>query len=116
MPERKQITLVLSAFLATTLMHWSVTAQNPTGTDAQTAESDHGFYAAMWRADAAPAILQLSEDPPSFDSPRGYGLDDIEVWIEEGEPKFLGIFRPTQAAREEHPLVGPFDEIGRAHV
>ncbi|MEM7352178.1 MAG: hypothetical protein AAF657_15360 [Acidobacteriota bacterium] len=68
----------------------------------------HELYAAVWHAEAERARLLRSDDPPSFAPQVGFRLTDIQVWLEDGDRKYLGVFRPAED--EEHLLVEPLEE------
>ena len=97
--EQHQIYRWIGAFLVTTVVHL--------GADAQT-EEPHALYAAVWHAEADPAVLVHSNHPPGFAAQAGHRLTDIEVWLEAGARKYLGVFRP--AADDVHALAGPLSQ------
>ena len=118
-PMRTNRAMILAAStIACILGAGSAMAQVPSLENEPHGEPPQGFYAAIWRADAPPARLQWSDHPNGLVSPHGFRLADIEVWLAEGEPRYLGVFRPATGA--EPTLLAPLDEAdfeqGRARM
>lgn len=98
--------VILTAALVAAALSASIVRAQPaaigTITDHRPGSSDQPQYAAIWQAGAEERRWRAGDSPAAIEAPQdltaaGFRLVDVEVWLEDDERRYLGVYRRSRA-------------------